>query len=177
MVFGPGNRGNVHNLFAQIASGRFLMVGPGRNRKSMVHVENLAAFLRHMAGAPPGVHLYNYADAPDQDMNTLVALVRGAIRGRSGTGPRLPLWAGLALGHLADGLARITGRKLPVSAIRVRKFVSDTAFSSAAQDVPGFAPPVPLTEGIRRTLEAEFPRSVPARTTLGPAPAGAGQGM
>ena len=33
VVFGPGNRGNVYNLLKQIASGKFLMIGKGDNKK------------------------------------------------------------------------------------------------------------------------------------------------
>ncbi len=173
VIFGPGNRGNVFNLFSQIASGRFLMVGNGRNLKSMAYVENIVAFLRHVARAPAGVHLFNYVDKPDQNMNDLVAHVRETVLKKPGTGPRLPLPVGMALGHLADGVARVTGRKLPVSAIRVKKFVSTTAFSSAAHgagadwgqgtETAGFTAPVPLAEGIRRTLEAEFLHPDPNR--------------
>jgi nucleoside-diphosphate-sugar epimerase len=41
VVFGPGNRGNVYTLISQVAAGRFLMVGDGRNRKSMAYVDSL----------------------------------------------------------------------------------------------------------------------------------------
>ena len=45
VIFGEGNRGNVFNLLKQIASGRFLMVGNGENKKSMAYVANVVAFL------------------------------------------------------------------------------------------------------------------------------------
>ncbi len=35
VVFGEQNRGNVYNLLRQIASGKFVMVGSGENRKSI----------------------------------------------------------------------------------------------------------------------------------------------
>ena len=38
VVFGPTNRGNVHNLMEQIAKGRFLMVGDCENKNSMSYV-------------------------------------------------------------------------------------------------------------------------------------------
>ena len=41
VIFGEGNRGNVFNLLNQIYSGQFLMVGNGRNKKSMAYVEIL----------------------------------------------------------------------------------------------------------------------------------------
>lgn len=163
VVFGPGNRGNVYNLFRQIASGRFLMVGDGKNCKSMAYVENVVAFLRHAVNAGPGVHLYNYVDQPDQTMNDLVARVRHTVLGKTGTGLRLPQKLGLVLGYVADGAAKVTGKSLPVSAIRVRKFTTTTSFSSRAHRVPGFHTQVPLSEGIDRTLKAEFVNPDPSR--------------
>ena len=47
VVFGERNRGNVFNLLRQIASGKFVMVGDGLNRKSMAYVENVVAFLEY----------------------------------------------------------------------------------------------------------------------------------
>jgi len=45
VIFGEGNRGNVYNLLNQIASGKFLMVGRGENKKSMAYIGNIVAFL------------------------------------------------------------------------------------------------------------------------------------
>lgn len=163
VVFGPGNRGNVYNLLRQIASGRFLMVGSGTNRKSLAYVENIVAFLCYAAKAGPGVHLYNYVDQPDQTMNDLVAHVRQTILGKPGIGPRIPYGLGLLLGYLADGVAQVTGKSLPISAIRVQKFTSNTAFASRAHAATGFVAPVPLAEGIARTLDAEFLNPLPDR--------------
>jgi nucleoside-diphosphate-sugar epimerase len=47
VIFGEQNRGNVYNLLRQIASGKFLMVGNGKNVKSMAYVENVAAFIEY----------------------------------------------------------------------------------------------------------------------------------
>ena len=156
VVFGPGNRGNVFTLLSSIARGRFVMIGAGRNRKSMAYVGNLAAFLHCAAGFGPGVHLYNYVDKPDLDMNALVALVRKRLRGKDGVGLRLPFWLGLAVGHAADALARASGRNLPISAIRVRKFCAETSFASAAHGVAGFRAPTGLAEALDLTLQREF---------------------
>lgn len=156
VVFGPGNRGNVYNLLSFVASGRFVMIGAGQNRKSMAYVENVAAFLHHALTFGPGVHLFNYVDKPDLDMNGLVSLVRARVRGRPGVGPRVPYWFGLGGGYVADAVAAISGRRLPISALRVRKFCADSSFASAAQSVPGFAPVMTLSEGLEHTLHREF---------------------
>lgn len=152
-VIGPGNRGNVQRLFAQIAAGRFVMVGDGRNVKSLAHVGNVAAFLAAMVAARPAQGVWNYADGPDLTTAELVALARAGLRGRPGTGPRLPRAAGLALGHLADAVSAMTGKSLPLSADRVRKFCAETRFVRAAP-LPGFAPQVTLAEGLREMLRA-----------------------
>ena len=156
VVFGPGNRGNVFNLLSSIARGRFLMIGNGRNRKSMAYVGNIAAFLHHAASFGPGMHLFNYVDKPDLDMNALVSLVRKRLLDKDGVGLRLPFWLGMAAGHAADAAARVSGRNLPISAIRVRKFCATTSFASAAHGVAGFSAETGLAEAIDLTLQHEF---------------------
>ena len=47
VIFGEKNRGNVYNLLKQIASGKFLMIGKGQNRKSMAYVGNVVAFIKY----------------------------------------------------------------------------------------------------------------------------------
>ena len=79
VVFGEGNRGNVFNLLNQIASGKFLMIDNGKNKKSMAYVKNVAAFLEYSLRFKPGMHIYNYIDKPDFDMNTLVSKIREVL--------------------------------------------------------------------------------------------------
>ena len=59
VVFGEQNRGNVYNLLKQIASGKFVMVGNGENRKSMAYVENVTAFIQHSLSFGSGLHIFN----------------------------------------------------------------------------------------------------------------------
>ncbi len=156
VIFGEGNRGNVYNLLNQISSGRFLMIGSGENRKSMAYIGNVVAFLERCIETNLTYAIYNYVDTPDLDMNTLVRQVRQTLNGQDGVGPRIPLWVGLTLGYLADGITVITKKKLPLSSIRVKKFCSSTAFTSAKLDLDSFEPPFSLQEGIDRTLNSEF---------------------
>lgn len=163
VVFGEGNRGNVHNLLKQIASGRFLMIGNGRNCKSMAYVGNVAAFLEACIHSERRRETFNYVDTPDFDMNTLVRLVRCKLAGRQGVGPRLPKWLGLVIGCLFDLIARLTGRRFPISRNRVEKFTSETSFTSSRRELDGFEPPFTLQEGLDRTLRSEFVSPDPAR--------------
>jgi nucleoside-diphosphate-sugar epimerase len=155
VVFGERNRGNVFNLFRQITSGKFVMVGNGLNRKSMSYVENVAAFLEYSLSFKPGVHIYNYIDKPDFTMNTLVAHVNKLLGRSAEIKLRLPFTLGLLIGSCFDFVAKITGKKFSISAIRVKKFCANSVYESAIEST-GFVPPVPLIEAIEKTVRFEF---------------------
>ena len=132
------------------------MVGAGKNHKSMAYIGNVVAFLEKCIETDRKYAVFNYVDTPDLDMNTLVRQVRKTLEGKDNVGLRLSHWIGILLGYAADGFTKITGRKLPISSIRVKKFCSSTAFGSAKTELDGFKPPFALQEGIDRTLYSEF---------------------
>ena len=156
VIFGEGNRGNVFNLLKQIASGKFLMVGKGENKKSMAYIGNIVAFLETCIATDHKYGVYNYVDTPDLTMNELVSQVRAKLKGKTGVGPRLPYWIGMILGYSVDLLAKLSGKNLPVSSIRVKKFTSSTEFISAKSSLDNFQPPFLLSDGVERTLQSEF---------------------
>ena len=155
VVFGERNRGNVFNLLRQIASGKFVMIGDGLNRKSMAYVENVAAFLEYSLDFKPGVHIYNYIDKPDFSMNTLVAYVNELLGRSTEIKFRFPSSLGILIGSIFDLVAKMTGKKFPISAIRVKKFCANSVYESAIE-LTGFAPPTPLMEAIEKTVRFEF---------------------
>lgn len=155
VIFGEGNRGNVYNLLKQIASRRFVMFGDGRNIKSMAYVENVAAYLEFGIGLDRGYHLHNYIDKPDIDMNTLVSRARMTLFNTDDLGMRMPSFMGKIIGYCADLLALVIRRPLPVSAIRVKKFMATTQFATNI-DFSEFKAPATLQDGLDRTLKYEF---------------------
>ena len=156
VVFGEGNRGNVFNLINQIASGKFLMLGKGENKKSMAYIGNVVAFLENCILTEQKYGLYNYTDTPDLTMDELVRQVRYRLKGKNSVGLRLPYWLGLLVGYVADGFTKISGKNLSVSSIRVNKFITSTEFRSAKSNLDGFVPIYTLASGIERTLQSEF---------------------
>jgi GlcNAc-P-P-Und epimerase len=163
VIFGEGNRGNVYNLLNQIASGKFLRVGRGENKKSMAYIGNIVAFLEACISSKRKYGVFNYVDTPDLTMNELVSQVRHTLKGKNGVGPRLPYWLGMILGYVADRIAKLTGKNLPVSSIRVKKYASSNEFRSAKNTLDGFEPPFQLADGIARTLKSEFVAPNPSR--------------
>jgi len=158
VVFGEQNRGNVYNLLRQIASGKFIMVGNGENRKSMAYVENVAAFIEYGLRFKPGVHIYNFIDKPDFTMNTLVENVNRILGRPERTRFRLPFAVGYLIGKGFDLVAAITGRRFAISSIRVKKFCVNSVYNSAI-DKTGFVPPVLLEQALSQTVRYEFVES------------------
>lgn len=164
VVFGEGNRGNVYTLARQVHARRFLMVGDGSNRKSMAYVGNIVEYLADALTAPAGITVINYADKPDLSTRELLAVLRAAMGIRHGGALRLPLWLGLAGGYAIDGVAKVSRRTFPISAVRIRKFVADTTVNTERLDATGYRPKHSLAEAIARTIDAEFPASERARS-------------
>lgn len=156
VVFGEHNRGNVYTLIKQMASRSFIMVGNGKNKKSMAYVENVARFLVYVLSHAKGYHLYNYIDKPDYDMNTLVSFIKQLLGGLDHNGVRLPYAFGFLGGLAFDMASFVTGKKFPVSAVRIKKFCASTVYSSRKIKTSGFKPPFSLEEGLRKTIQSEF---------------------
>ena len=155
VIFGERNRGNVYNLLKQIASGKFLMIGKGENRKSMAYVGNIVAFITNACKTKTlGYHIYNYVDKPDFNMNKLVSVVQSKMQIKPAN-LKIPFWIGMLGGYSFDVLAFLLRKKTTVSSVRVKKFCATTAFN-ATKAHSKFKAPYTLEEGLNKTLEHEF---------------------
>ena len=163
VIFGEGNRGNVFNLFNHIASGNFVMVGDGKNKKSMAYIGNVVSFLDACISAKIKQGLFNYVDTPNLTMKELVLHVKYKLNGAKKIGFRLPFSVGMLLGHVADIIAWLTRRKFAISALRVKKFCSSSEFKSSKENLNDFRAPFTLQMGIQRTLDSEFIHPDPNR--------------
>lgn len=158
VVFGEGNRGNVFNLLNQIASSRFMMIGKGRNQKSMSYVGNIAAFVAFLLKTKDSegqYEVYNYVDKPDLTTNDIVYNT-GKVLNKPISGLRIPYWIGMLGGYTFDLLSFVTRKKFAISSVRVRKFCAVTKYDAKKVAASGFVPPFALEEGLKRTLLAEF---------------------
>ena len=155
VVFGEGNRGNFYNLLNQIFLNRFIMLGSGKNKKSIAYVENVAAFIEFSLTSKPGVFIFNYIDKPNLSMSSLVNIVNKLLGRPKKDIFRLPYILGLIFGFFFDFFAFILNRKFTISSIRVKKFCSNSTYNSAVFKTD-FVPPVKILEGIRRTMIFEF---------------------
>lgn len=156
VIFGEGNRGNVYNLLAQIASGKFMMIGKGNNQKSMSYIGNVVAFIAFMIDKQTkGYNVYNYVDKPDFTTNDLVHQT-GKVLGKSIPTIKIPYWLGMLGGYGFDVLSFITRKKLNISSVRVKKFCAVTKYDSKKALSSGYVPPFSIEEGLQRMLKEEF---------------------
>jgi nucleoside-diphosphate-sugar epimerase len=157
VIFGEDNRGNVYNLLLQIYKRRFIMIGNGKNKKSISYVGNISGFLRFCLDFPAGIHLFNYADKPDLTTTELVEIARKVLGKTGNLKFHIPYSIGL-LGGIAFGLfTNISGKSFPINSIRIKKFCSDTTISTNRLLKTGFKPPYPLKQALEQTIKAEFP--------------------
>jgi nucleoside-diphosphate-sugar epimerase len=156
VVFGEGNRGNVDALIRAVAARRFIMTGRGANKKSMSYVGNVAAFLASRLDEMKGSQTFNYADSPDLSSREIVETIADALHTKLIVPFDLPLWLSLLAGYVFDIVARVSGRSMPISAIRVRKFCAETSVGTSKLEASGFQPPFELRQALHRTIENDF---------------------
>lgn len=153
VVFGPFNRANMFRLIDAVAGRRYISVGDGQNIKSLAYVENLTSatvFLLDRMRA--GVEVFNYADSPHLTTRELVQCIAGALGVRV-PGIRIPKSMALTCALPFDVVAKMTGRDLPLTAKRIRKFTDATHHLAERIREQGCRAPFSLEEGIRRTIE------------------------
>jgi nucleoside-diphosphate-sugar epimerase len=155
VIFGENNRGNVYNLIKQIATGKFLMIGDGSNKKSMGYVGNIAAFLGSRTTAQSGIHIFNFSDKPDLSAREITTIIKDEL-GIEKNFITLPYTFGLLGGYAFDLLAIFTGRKFSVSSIRIKKFTAETTINTDKLLSTGFKAPFTLEEGLRKMVKQEF---------------------
>jgi nucleoside-diphosphate-sugar epimerase len=154
VVFGPEHptSTNVSRLIELNRRRRFVMVGSGAALKATSYIDNLvAATMFLLDHRSPGLVAYNYTDLPLLSAGDLVEGIRRRLDKR-GLRLRVPLALGMPIGALGTALSAATGRNMPITADRIRKFNTGTAFSSAKIRALGFQQPVTLEEALDRTV-------------------------
>lgn len=154
--YGPFQPARQTTFFRMVRTGRFPVVGDGRQRRSMVYVGNLVQGVvrAELADTAPGRGWW-IADARPYEINEIVATVGRALTAEGyDVAPnrlRLPDVAG-RIAERADALIQRTGRY--VQAIHVLGEMGKTIACdvTAARDELGYEPEVELEDGMRRSI-------------------------
>lgn len=155
VVFGENNRGNVYNLLNQIASGKFAMIGDGLNKKSMGYVGNIALFLSSLKNSEKQLDIFNFAGQGDLSIKKIVEIVKDELE-MPNKYISIPYSVGLIAGSFFDFVSKLTGKKFPISKVRVEKFSAETTISTEHLFNSGFTEKYKLEDGLRNTIKYEF---------------------
>jgi nucleoside-diphosphate-sugar epimerase len=148
-LYGEGDPGNVYRLIRAIDRHRFVAVGRGENRKSLIHRDDVGAAIV----AALGVEAEGIFDvsAPAVTMAEVVSAVAHALGRRV---PRLPLSrrAALAATHALTALT-LRNRRAQAIERALSKWLADDVYDGAPFCARfGFMPAVALADGIAREV-------------------------
>lgn len=147
-MYGIGDRGNVARLIRGLARSRFVGLGTGQNRKSLIYRDDAArACLAASQGDGPKFEVFNVS-GPPTTIREVVASICEAL------GRPLPrLWIHEDLVKLTTLTTNALGDPFQVSQA-IRKFTQDDSYSGAKFEREyGFQTLTPLSEGLRNEVE------------------------
>jgi UDP-glucose 4-epimerase len=152
-VYGAGDPGShVRFVIERTAQRRYLLLGDGKNRWSLCHVDNVVAAALYFLGGP-GRGVVNVADARPYTQREIAEAVRRAF-GRLGPPPRVPRALALALAALNQRLPRPKSFPEPFATRHVRLRTRDVLLDTARANSFGFEPAAELTDGVAETVRA-----------------------
>jgi len=163
--YGPGQPERQTQWFAAVRKGRFPLVGPGTQRRSMAYTDNLVSglLLAETATAAPG-RAYWIADAEPYALRDILEQVRAALAAEglkvSGGIPKLPDVAGEVATKI-DAFLQSRGRYL--QAVHVLGELKDTIACdiTRARVELGYDPQVSLFDGMRASVRWCLERGLP----------------
>ncbi|MFH1477908.1 MAG: NAD-dependent epimerase/dehydratase family protein [Verrucomicrobiota bacterium] len=154
-VYGARIKGNYQRLLRSLARGRFIPIGIGQNRRTLVYDKDVARAValavRHPAAAGK---IFNVTDGQFHTLSEIITIICAAL-GRKPPGFFIPVGpARIAAGMVEDGL-RLIGRRAPISRATLDKYTEDIAVEGQRiQDELGFVPHYDLQAGWRDARQA-----------------------
>jgi UDP-glucose 4-epimerase len=150
-LYGEGDPGNIARLIKSIDSGRFIWIGKGENKKSLLYVGDAARACLAVVNSPvPGINIYNVS-APASKMRDIVETIAYELRRRI---PTFRMPGSIALGCAKFGKL-ILGQGSIVGSLHntLNKWLADNFYSTEKfQHAYGFKPQVSLEEGLHREV-------------------------
>lgn len=153
-VYGATLKGNYERLVRALARGRFVPVGEGLNRRTLVHEKDVAAAILLAASGTAGLgRVFNVTDGSVHTVRAITDAICGAL-GRPSPRWSIPAGVAKAAVRVAEAPFRVAGIRPPVRRATLEKYLEDVAVSGEAfQRHCGFAAAWGLEDGWRETVE------------------------
>ena len=153
-VYGPRMQGNYVSLVKAVQSGRFIPIGTGQNRRTLVYDRDAARAAVLAASHPRAAgQVFNVTDGRIHALSEILAVIYEASGRRRPKYyfPAKPARLAAGLVEFALNLVRI---KSPIQRVHIDKFTEDVAVSGEKiQTQLGFQPRFDLRQGWQETVQ------------------------
>ena len=152
-VYGARIKGNYERLTKALAGNRFIPIGSGSNRRTLVYDKDVgrAAALAVSDPAAAG-RVYNVTDGGFHTLNEIIESICSAL-GRKPPRLSLPVGPIRVVAGLIEKGANVVGMKAPVTRATIDKYTEDIAVDgSLIQKELGFSPQYDLKSGWEETI-------------------------
>ena len=153
-VYGSGIKGNYRELLKALANGRFVPIGKGRNRRTLVYDRDVgrAAVLAVSHPAAAG-RVFNVTDGQYHALKEIIESICASL-GRKPPRYSIPVaFARLLAGIIEDGTGLI-GRRSRITRSTIDKYTEDIAVSGKRiREELGFIPQYDLKTGWKETIQ------------------------
>ena len=152
-VYGPSVKGNYERLLIGLARRRFLPVGAGLNRRTLVFEDDVArAVLLAAAKVEAGAQVFNVTDGEIHTVREIIAAIAAGL-GRKAPALHVPAGAARFAVAAAEAACRTVGRPSPVTRATLDKYLEDVAVSGQRlRDTLGFQPQWGIEQGWSHTI-------------------------
>ena len=152
-VYGSRLKGNYRSLVLGLARRRFVPIGDGRSRRTLVHEHDVGRAIVHVLQTPEAAgRTYNVTDGAVHTTDEIVAAICAAL-GRPVPRWRVPEAVAFGAATVFDELHRLTGRGAGTIRDRLQRYVENVAVDgSAIQRELNFVPEYTLLPGWQRVV-------------------------
>jgi nucleoside-diphosphate-sugar epimerase len=154
VVYGPGDNKFLPALLQNLRSGKFRIIGNGKQSVDLIHVDDLAAFVRRVLEEPRTIgRTYNITNEGNPSWNEIVNALSAEL-GIPAPTKHISYKLAYALAGIMEFVSRLTGRPPRLSRYAVRVVGRPYHYLiDAAKKELGFMPPTGLIAGLKECLK------------------------
>lgn len=153
LVYGPGDL-HLLGFFVSIKKGRPCLIDSGKALIHPIYIDDMTSAFLLCAERPEAIgHSYNIAGDHPVSFRELAEAIAHSL-GRSLPKGNIPLWLANLASDIFALIPGMKGENAPLTRSRVRFLTHNRVYDiGRARNELGFAPTMPLEEGMRRTAE------------------------
>lgn len=153
-VYGSRVKGNYRRLVIALDRRRFIPIGPGTNRRTVIYDRDAAGAALLAATHPAAAgRLYNASDGQPRQLREIIESICQAL-GRRPPSFAIPVSVARGSAAFVERAARFAGRQPPLRISTVDKYLEDLAVDSRRIEAElGFVPKYDLAQGWTEAVE------------------------